>query len=111
MTPARTQAAPRRHTPPPTAAAPTSSPAASAEARRQQLEPARPLAPATAFDAAQQMGVEHRTGQARRRLLAVEAGGQGGTELTAVHPAIVPGATGAPRTTPRLSVLAGGRRA
>ncbi|MBB5118233.1 hypothetical protein FHS36_001654 [Streptomyces eurocidicus] len=28
-----------------------------------------------------------------------------------MHPAIVPGATGAPRTTPRLSVLAGGRRA
>lgn len=75
--------------------------------RREHLEPARPLAPVAACGALPQMRVERRAGDARRQRLAVDAGGYGGTKLTAVHPAIVPGADASVRTTPR----AGGRRA
>ncbi|GHC43125.1 hypothetical protein GCM10010507_17480 [Streptomyces cinnamoneus] len=73
----------------------------------ERLQAARPLAPRTALGADLQMRVEHRVGHARRQFLAVDACGYSGTNLTAMHPAIVPGVPGARRTTPR----SGGRRA
>ncbi|GAA0479167.1 hypothetical protein GCM10009544_46360 [Streptomyces stramineus] len=104
MTPARTRDVPRRHLPPAAPGRrPPARPAASAEAepRREHSQPAGPLAPAPALGAPAQVRVEGRPGHVRRQLLAVDAGGKGGTELTAVHPAIVPAAAAAPRTTPR----------
>lgn len=112
MTPARTWDVPRTHVPPTvgtrrTAVRSASDPVRVVQARREQLQPASPLTPVPALGTLPQMRVERRSGDLRRQLLAVDAGGQGGTELHAVHPAIVPGAAGAPRTTPR----AGGRSA
>lgn len=74
-----------------------------AQARREHLQPAGPRAPFAALGAAVQMRVERRRGDARRQLLAVDARGYSGTNLTAMHPAIVPGAGTA--------VPTGGRRA
>ncbi len=73
------------------------------QTRRERLEPPRPLGPSAALRTAPGVGVERGAGHARRQLLPVDAGGQGGTNITAKHPAIVPGAGSHPRT--------GGRRA
>lgn len=73
------------------------------QTRREHLEPVYPFLPVTALCAADEMRVERRARHLRRRFLAVGAGGYGGTDVNAVHPAIVPG------TGPAAST--GGRRA
>lgn len=102
--------------PPASPAPPEPSPSPSrsrqVESRREDSQPARPFAPAVAVGACVQMRVERLGTDIRRQLLAVDAGGYGGTGLTAVHPAIVPGGRRAPRTTPRAdSRRTGGRHA
>lgn len=99
MTPACSQDVPLRHVPP--AMDPKDS--ADVQTRREDPEPVCPLLPAAAFGAVPQMRVQRRVGDARRRLLVVDAGGYGGMSLTAVHPAMVSG-------TPRARGT-GGRRA
>lgn len=71
--------------------------------RREHLEPAYPFTPVTALGTDRKMRVERRAGHLRRQFLAVGTGGYSGTNVTAVHPAIVPG------TGPAAST--GGRRA
>ncbi|GGP64670.1 hypothetical protein GCM10010214_43440 [Streptomyces abikoensis] len=73
------------------------------QTRREHLEPVHPFLPVAAFGTAPKVRVERRAGHLRRQVLAVGAGGYGGTDVNAVHPAIVPG-TGPAATT-------GGRRA
>lgn len=106
MTPARNQDAPRRHVPP-SAAAPDGTRSADAEPRGQHLQPAGAFAPPVAVRTAPHMRLQRHAGDARRGRLAVDAGGQGGTYLAAMHAAIVPGAGPRRSTAPR----AGGRRA
>lgn len=76
---------------------------AEVQSRHEHLESTRPLVPVAAVGAARQMRLERRPRHLRGRFLAVETGGYSGTKLTAMHPAIVPGAGTTPRT--------GGRRA
>lgn len=62
------------------------------ETGRELPQPPRPLAPAAALRALQQMGVEHRVRDLRRRRLAVDTGRHGDPELSTTHPHMVPDA-------------------
>lgn len=98
MTPARTpDAAPRRRPAPlsPRSVSRRSRAVETAvETGRELPQPPRPLTPAAALRALQQMGVEHRAGDLRRRRLAVDTGRHGDPELSTDHPFMVPDGAG-----------------
>lgn len=94
MTPARTpDAAPWRR-PAPLSPRSVSWRSRAAETGRELPQPPRPLTPAAALRALQQMGVEHRVGDLRRRRLAVDTGRHGDPELSTDHPFMVPEGAG-----------------
>lgn len=97
MTPARTpDAAPRRRPAPLSALSvrSVSRRSRAVETGRELPQPPRPLTPAAALRALQQMGVEHRVGDLRRRRLAVDTGRHGDPELSTDHPFMVPDGAG-----------------
>ncbi len=57
--------------------------------------------PEPAVGAAVQMGVEYRPGDTGRQRLTVDPGGERGTGIGTVHPAMVPAAAPGPRSAPR----------
>ncbi|MBB5938361.1 hypothetical protein FHS42_005450 [Streptomyces zagrosensis] len=91
-----------------TIATPTTAPVAApvqltrhpADASGQFAQRSRVAFPVPAVGTTVQMGIDCRPGYAGRQSLAVNPGGEGGTSIGTVHPAMVPAAGAGPRTAP-----------